>query len=114
MPHQIPVIDLFSGPGGLSEGLSRCGCGAVSDRGVREKDAAAHQTLEQRAFFRQAPRGEAVVEYYRHLQNACEATRAELFTAYPAAAAAARREAWQAELGVVSEPELDQRIAAAT
>ena len=57
MPKEIKVIDLFAGPGGLSEGFA-------SHRAVRdtrrfnicmsvETDNHAHHTLELRAFFRQ-------------------------------------------------------------
>ena len=110
----IPVIDLFAGPGGLGEGFS-----AFSANGGRpfqlklsvEKDPIAHQTLELRAFFRHFPHGEAPEAYYRFLQNG-GLGRSELFDRYPAAATQARAEAWHAELGIVQEAELDNRIRA--
>jgi DNA (cytosine-5)-methyltransferase 1 len=52
----IPVIDLFSGPGGLAEGF-----GALRDsseetlfdiRASFEKESVAHRTLSLRAFYR--------------------------------------------------------------
>jgi len=50
MPHQFPVIDLFAGPGGLSEGFAASEQFRVALS--IEKDPVAHQTLELRAFFR--------------------------------------------------------------
>ena len=65
-PREVPVIDLFAGPGGLGEGFS-----ALQHRSVRfkialsiEMEANAHSTLTLRAFFRQFPRGQAPDEYY--------------------------------------------------
>jgi len=71
MRKRVPVIDLFSGPGGLAEGFA-----ARSRKDGRrrfrialsiEKDVAAHRTLRLRAFlrkFRTAPK-----EYYEHLNG---------------------------------------------
>ena len=65
-PREIPVIDLFAGPGGLGEGFS-----ALEHHSVRfkialsvEMEANAHSTLTLRAFYRQFARGEAPDEYY--------------------------------------------------
>lgn len=56
MTRAVPVVDLFSGPGGLAEGFSAF---LGSDGGHRfrvalsiERDAAAHRTLRLRAFLR--------------------------------------------------------------
>jgi len=49
----IPVIDVFSGPGGLGEGFSTCGGGQDFHILVSaEMNAAAHSTLQLRAYFR--------------------------------------------------------------
>ena len=67
MTGPTPVIDLFAGPGGLSEGFSRFqnerGAKVFSVRLSVEKDPHAHRTLELRSFFRQFPDGEAPDEY---------------------------------------------------
>ena len=50
---EIPVIDLFSGPGGLGEGFSSLNGGKTFEILVSaEMDPAAHQTLTLRAYFR--------------------------------------------------------------
>jgi DNA (cytosine-5)-methyltransferase 1 len=97
----IPVIDLFAGPGGLSEGFA-----SFVPKGVRgnpykisasvEMDAWAHQTLELRSFFHEF-HGNAPNEYYQYLRQ--EITKGELFEAFPIQAAAARKRAILAELG---------------
>ncbi len=97
MPPSIPVIDLFAGPGGLSEGFAACG----EEGGPRpfdiglsiEKDPVAHRTLELRAFFREFPAGEAPAEYYQHLRDPAADSQEQLFRAYPAEATAATHEA---------------------
>ena len=73
-----------------------------------ERDEAAHSTLELRAFFRQFPPGNAPSEYYRYLRG--EFTREKLFAAYPHESAAAKQEAWQAELGVEPHDSVKRRI----
>lgn len=95
----VPVIDVFAGPGGLSEGFS-----AGEHDGLRfdvrlsiEKDAAAHSTLLLRAFYRQFPAGQAPDEYYAYLKG--EITRAELFKAFPDQAAEAANRSLHLELG---------------
>lgn len=69
----IPVIDIFAGPGGLSEGFS-----AFSNTGFElpfrirlsiEKNPIAHRTLLLRAFFRQFQRRRVPAAYYDFLQN---------------------------------------------
>ncbi len=59
MPEAIPVVDLFAGPGGLSEGFSRSGDGSQFGicRSV-EKDPYAFETLRLRSFLCQFKRSE--------------------------------------------------------
>ncbi|OGA72795.1 MAG: hypothetical protein A3G81_11855 [Betaproteobacteria bacterium RIFCSPLOWO2_12_FULL_65_14] len=78
----IPVIDLFAGPGGLSEGFEGYRYG--DDRVFRcalsvEKERFAHQTLLLRAFFRQFAKPPK--EYYAHLRG--ELSLRDLFSKYP-------------------------------
>lgn len=112
MARTFPVIDLFAGPGGLSEGFSAFEtAGGHRPFRVRlsiEKEAVAHQTLELRAFFRQFPPGRAPEEYYSYLRG--NTTREELFAAYLHAAREARAEAWCAELGKTPHIEVMRRI----
>lgn len=113
LPFQIPVIDLFAGPGGLAEGFSAFQFG---DKNIFkiclsiEKDSYAHSTLELRSFYRQFPRNRLPKEYYAYLRR--EITRTELFDTYPEQAETAQKEAWCAELGAkhVTEEEIDSRI----
>lgn len=111
--EEVPVIDVFAGAGGLGEGFSSLvsdGRRRFSVRLSIECDAAAHQTLELRSFYRQFPPGEAPDAYYRHLHD--EISRAELFEAFPAESAAAMRQAWCATLGGPEFPSeaIDSRI----
>ena len=97
----IPVIDLFAGPGGLSEGFaSFTPAGATGNpfniTASVEMDAWAHQTLELRSFFHEF-HGNAPDEYYQYLRQ--EITKDELFDLYPIQAAAAKKRAILAELG---------------
>lgn len=109
---EIPVIDLFAGPGGLGEGFSA----SLSQDGSRQYRIAlsiemehwAHKTLELRSFFHQFPHREAPADYYAHLRG--EITRDELFLRFPKAAEAARHQAWRAELGLVEPALVDRRI----
>lgn len=78
----VPVIDLFAGPGGLSEGFERyLGNRKKSFRCVLsiEKERFAHQTLLLRAFFRQFRRPPK--EYYAHLKG--KISLRKLYSLYP-------------------------------
>jgi len=109
----IPVVDLFAGPGGLSEGFA-----AVRNQGGRrcfrialsvEKDPHAHRTLELRAFFRAF--NDAVPEdYYSYLRG--QIGREELLARHQREAEMAERQAWLAELGspMLSLTAIDGRI----
>lgn len=71
MREPIKIVDLFSGPGGLSEGFASCkdldGNRVYSIRISVEKEKAAHRTLQLRAFLRQFEQFPA--EYYRWITN---------------------------------------------
>lgn len=108
---QIPVIDLFAGPGGLCEGFSSvtdaAGVDAFTVKVSIEKDPVAHRTLLLRAIFRMFPRGEAPDCYYDYVRG--KITRPE-FLAHPdieMAGELAASEARCAELGVTSPDEVD-------
>lgn len=109
---QIPVVDLFAGPGGLGEGFSS----VTNDRGnpafdVRvsiEKDPVAHQTLTLRAMFRRFGRGKAPDSYYDYVRG--DISREQLFAAHKPEIEHARTEARLATLGETPESEVDTWI----
>lgn len=94
---QVPVVDLFAGPGGLGEGFSELDGNVFRIAISIEMEKTAHETLRLRAFFRQFERGSAPLEYYAYVRG--EITIADLIEAYPREWKQAEREAWQAELG---------------
>jgi DNA (cytosine-5)-methyltransferase 1 len=103
--NEIPVIDLFAGPGGLSEGIASHRAGKEKPFRIRlsiEKDLWAHQTLELRAFFRQFE-SRVPEDYYRFLRG--EMTREQLFRRHPKEADSAKVETRHAELGSDTLPE---------
>lgn len=110
--RQIPVIDLFAGPGGLGEGFASLG--RLEHRPLFdiklsiEKDPVAAETLQLRAFFRRFPHGEAPREYYEVLQHKLK--KEELFSLYAKAASEAKSEAWCTELGKEDGSEISRRI----
>jgi DNA (cytosine-5)-methyltransferase 1 len=113
----IPVIDLFAGPGGLGEGFSSYPSGNHRKFEIKlsvEKDPNAHQTLELRSFYRSFAEKNIPEEYYDVARAKSikkrEAEREKLFNSFPKQAEKARREAWCAELGVIPDSEVDQRI----
>ncbi len=116
---QIPIIDLFAGPGGLGEGFSSVlkNNRAVFDIKVSiEKDESAHKTLELRAFTRQFKNDELPTEYYELLREknlpSRDILRSKLFEKYPNQAKQAKKEAWLCELGNSKFPSevIDKRI----
>lgn len=109
--NEIPVIDLFAGPGGLCEGFSSI----LDEAGARrfavkvsvEKDPVAHRTLLLRAIFRKFPRGKVPGCYYDYVRGTI--TR-DQFLAHPEikdAAEHAAKEARCAELGLTPHEEID-------
>jgi len=127
----VHVIDIFSGPGGLSEGFSRFG---EDDWGLKlapelerrswvdphdiefriglsiEKDEVAHKTLTLRAFVRQFAPGQLPKEYYDFLSGKLKL--AQLYEVYPAEAKVAAQEAWNFTLAKneKSRNQVDERI----
>lgn len=116
LEENIPVIDLFAGPGGLSEGFAAF---RLDDKNIFriclsvEKDINAHKTLELRSFFRQFQNNNVPEDYYSYLRK--EISRYQLFSAWKAETEKAKKEAWQAELGSkkLSDDEVDKRIRSA-
>ena len=104
-PREIPVIDLFAGPGGLGEGFSAYTHSGKQSFQIRlsiEKDLRAHQTLQLRSFFRQFPQNQVPDAYYDYLRQADvpeNERRNKLFSQYPEQAEQVEREARLAELG---------------
>lgn len=102
----VPVVDLFAGPGGLSEGFNACERGQVGFDVLLsvEKDPAAHQTLLLRAFFRQLRGDKERRLYYAYLRR--EVSRDDLFKAIPRAAENAKARSLLLELG----PQTTRRV----
>lgn len=113
----IPVIDLFAGPGGLSEGFSRHSSFRASevDFQIRlsiEMDPVARKTLRLRSFVRQFPEGELPEAYYDYVgcTNPKEKKKfLEVLENFPEWQHA-DHEAWEAELGQVNPEILHKRI----
>lgn len=115
MPHkQIPIIDLFAGPGGLGEGFT-----SVVDKNNNrffrialsiERDEFAHKTLTLRSFLRQFPFKKLPPEYYQFVRGEI-ADVEELYKLYPKQAESAKLEAWKFSLGRQEDhKEIDKRI----
>lgn len=101
MTDAVPVIDLFSGPGGLAEGFA-----ALRDPSGQsrfpialsiEMDSAAHRTLLLRAFLRKFP-NEFPTEYYEYI-NGEVTDEPDWATIYPSEWEEATDETRQLELG---------------
>lgn len=116
-PDDIPVIDIFAGPGGLSEGFSRSH--VFSEDGPRfrvklsiEKDPDAVRTLRLRAYVRQFDEGQLPELYYQYVRatNLEEQRRFRAEIEASSEWKVAEQEVWEAELGKVGRAELHGRI----
>ncbi|MFW5771572.1 MAG: DNA cytosine methyltransferase, partial [Spirochaetota bacterium] len=96
----VKVIDIFAGPGGLSEGFA-----SVNDNSNNqafeislsiEMDPYAFKTLKLRSFFRQFPEG-APLEYYKHLKQ--EITLEKLYESYKNIVSEVEKKCWNTRLG---------------
>jgi DNA (cytosine-5)-methyltransferase 1 len=110
-PKAIPIIDVFAGPGGLSEGFSRLcefagGSISFETRLAIEKDPVAAQTLTLRSFFRQFDHGSVPEDYYKVIRQELPVSALEQFREW----VAAQDKVWNVELGTVKEGELHTRI----
>lgn len=107
---EIPVVDLFAGPGGLGEGFSSVAGDPFRIIVSAEMDSAAHQTLRLRAFYRLLKRqgGDALAPYYRY----CNGEAGEPFDVHSSEAwKEAGEEARQLVLGLDADNRiLDDRI----
>jgi DNA (cytosine-5)-methyltransferase 1 len=110
---QVPIIDLFAGPGGLGEGFTSI----VDKKNNRffkialsiECDDHAHQTLTLRSFLRQFPFKELPKEYYQFVRG--EIKIDDLYDCYPDQAEKAKHEAWKFKLGnSETHKAIDRRI----
>ncbi|MFL6387376.1 MAG: DNA cytosine methyltransferase [Terriglobales bacterium] len=107
----IPVIDLFAGPGGLSEGFSSLKNEQKSVFKVVlsiEKEELAHKTLRLRAFFRQFRRSDLPGDYYDTLRG--KLSIEQLYARHKTAAEESAEEAWQASLGGTPHDHVNRRI----
>ena len=99
---EIPIIDIFAGPGGLGEGFSVFLNPETNRRQFKialsvEKEIYAHQTLTMRSFFRQFEPGEVPSDYYEFVKG--QISPKELFEKWPVQAEKAKTEVWLAGLG---------------
>lgn len=104
----IPVVDIFAGPGGLGEGFSslashQAGRAAFKITISAEMEPIAAKTLRLRAFFRRFPLGHAPSSYYEYVAGRVvkpwtDATEAEWV--------AAGEEARQLKLGVPDDDDI--------
>lgn len=108
--ENIPVIDLFAGPGGLGEGFARHDVGDVrfDVRLSVEKDSTACATLRLRKFFRSFPSDQHRKAYYAYVQG----IGAHPSNLFPTEWAAVKNSVLEWELGsdVLDQRDLERRI----
>lgn len=109
----IPVVDLFAGPGGLSEGFSAYRNGSYFHTTLSvEKDNWAHKTLELRSFVRQFSKGGLPKQYYQYIRGE-GITRKNLMESFPEKHSNAEKIAWHAELGQKPLAEVIEKVSQA-
>ena len=106
---QIPVIDLFAGPGGLGEGFESSGHFRVALS--VECDPCAYRTLILRSFFRQFEKDQAPDDYYEYLRG--EISREDLFARHQKQADAAAKIAKLEKLGDTPSGTIDAMVESA-
>lgn len=98
----IPIIDIFAGPGGLGEGFSAFQRQQSFPFKIKlsiEKDKDAHQTLTLRSFYRKFHKGKVPSRYYKFIkQNKCRNID-DLLDHYPDLTSEIINEVKRAELG---------------
>jgi DNA (cytosine-5)-methyltransferase 1 len=109
-PRTIPVIDIFAGPGGLSEGFHSA---KTAQHGLRflsvlsiEKDPFACETLRLRSFFHRFFPERVPDAYYRFIRGEISQEDLSQYREWDQAA----RQVWNAELGKIPAAELHMRI----
>ena len=105
---QVPIVDLFAGPGGLGEGFSALPGNVFRIAISIEMEETAVETLRLRSFFRQFKRGCAPAEYYAYLRG--DIPVADLRAAYSCEWEQVQREVWQAELGAEYHSRVRARV----
>ncbi len=117
LTYPVPVVDIFAGPGGLSEGFASLLLSAtqpVFDIALSiEKDRFAHSTLELRAFFRHLRTTGDASDYYRYLRGPGHKDgidRQTLFARHPKSTAIAESRTWHKELTPSNRAEISSRI----
>ena len=112
----IPVIDLFAGPGGLGEGFTsfeRTGIRPFRVKLSIEKDTTAYKTLQLRCFFHQFLPDEvpdAYYEYPRQVEIPEDKRKQKLFNQFPDQAEQVKKEARLAALGTTDKDEIHDWI----
>ena len=115
---KVPVVDIFAGPGGLSEGFHRYSS-FRDDRNLEfdlklsiEKDKAAYSTLTLRAYTRQFPEGKIPKNYYNYISENNPEEREKILSKIKKSEEwkKAESETLHATLGEVPKDEVDRRI----
>jgi DNA (cytosine-5)-methyltransferase 1 len=104
--QQIKVIDIFAGPGGLSEGFSvvrnKNGTPLFDVVLSIEMETNAYETLKLRSFFRHSS-DKSLFDYYRLLRQ--EISLRSLYETHETVTHEAEKRCWQARLGPGGESE---------
>ena len=109
----IPVIDLFAGPGGLCEGfasLTQDDHRLFDIRVSIEKDHVAHKTLSLRSLFRSFPAGKVPASYYQYIRGEISREHMERDPAISPYVERAYSEARCAELGSGDQVNIDSWV----